>query len=483
MLRNRLLILLGGCLLASSAAWADSVGYIDCRNHPDDTEVFAKPRKTPDTVTSVHCGDRFYILQYGFIFSRIQTGEGKTGYIYSNLINVDTSGVVQRSTTPQAQPTSVSTAPMQAPAPVAQPSSSRVTTPDARSTPEPARSQSSTTAAANKTVAVPASNGVPSGNVAAKAAAAPPLPTADSSTASSLNVVVNPDTGVPTSNSSTSPVPSKVEKTAAPPAAKPIPSSPKVADKPVVVSATEGRPSGAEKRSTDAEPTPQPALAPEPAVSAQVTVAASGGADTTAVVAQPDPTAHPEAEPAPAEPPAPIRSERDRWERPNPGGRRAPLIELFGGYSYARMVSPGTTTNLSGGLGSIGWNMTSWLQLVADTSYNVVTASGAKNVLYGNHWGPRVFHRGRNRWNISPFVEGLFGGSRSDTTVGGVKNSVNTFSIKAGGGLDIKPARHFEIRLINVDYYRTNFGGGSIYQNNYWASAGIVIRLFGRGEE
>jgi hypothetical protein len=35
--------------------------------------------------------------------------------------------------------------------------------------------------------------------------------------------------------------------------------------------------------------------------------------------------------------------------------------------------------------------------------------------------------------------------------------------------------------LIDIDYYRTSFGP-NVHQNNYWASAGIVIRLFGGSE-
>jgi hypothetical protein len=143
----------------------------------------------------------------------------------------------------------------------------------------------------------------------------------------------------------------------------------------------------------------------------------------------------------------------------------------------------GTGTNFHGALGSFGWNVKPWLQVVADSSYSVVTVSGTKNVLYGNHWGPRVFLRGRNKWGITPFAEGLVGSSRSDVKVsgvGGYSTSENALSFRVGGGLDIKPSRHLEIRLFDVDYYRTSFGG--LHQNNYWASTGIVLRLFGGSE-
>ncbi len=170
---------------------------------------------------------------------------------------------------------------------------------------------------------------------------------------------------------------------------------------------------------------------------------------------------------------------RTTWEKPLPGAgsRRNFLLEIFGGFSYAGLHSGGTMTNFLGGMGSIGYNMTSWLQIVGDSSYNTVTVSGTKNVLYGNHFGPRFFYRRPNRWGITPFAEALVGGSRLDTTVSGVKSSTNGISYKAGGGVDFRASRHFEVRLLDVDYYRTSFGNTT--QNYYAASAGVILRLFG----
>jgi hypothetical protein len=136
-------------------------------------------------------------------------------------------------------------------------------------------------------------------------------------------------------------------------------------------------------------------------------------------------------------------------------------------------------------MGSFGWNVKPWLQIVADSSYSVVTVSGTKNVLYGNHYGPRFFRRGHNRWGLTPFAEALVGGSHATTTVSGssaYNTSDTAMSFKVGGGLDIHPSRRFDIRLFDVDYYRTSFGT-NLHQNNYWASTGIVLRLFGGRSE
>jgi len=153
------------------------------------------------------------------------------------------------------------------------------------------------------------------------------------------------------------------------------------------------------------------------------------------------------------------------------------MAEFFGGYAYTRFSGGGYGSSLHGALGSFGWNVRPWLEIVTDTSYSFATVGGTKNVLYGNHSGFRFFHRARNQRGASPFVEALVGGSRIDTTVGALKVSDNGFSIKAGGGLDLKLSPHFSIRLFDADYYRIPFLTNS--QNNYWVSSGIVLRLFG----
>jgi hypothetical protein len=428
MLRHRFLILLGVTLLGASASWADEVGYVDCSNHSEDTQVFGKPRKTPEVVAALPCGERFTILVYGFYFSRIQTKDGQIGYIYSSLIAADRGATAVQQTPPlqmAAEKTKIPSAraldrkPSSEAPPQPQPAT---TQPDPAQAPAPAFPSSASVLSASR---------------------------ADVSEASATSTQPDP--------------PAPVEPAVAEP--QPAPAQP--------------------------VPTPTPEIAsPAPTSSALATPAPAAEPESAATAAEPDPPAPTAAQPkpAPAQPAPPaIRpaDTHDTWEKPLPSVRRSPLIELYGGFAFARLVSGGSSTNFNGALGSFGWNFKPWLQIVGDSSYSFVTANGTKNVLYGNHYGPRYYYRSRNRWNITPFAEAFVGGSRSDTTVsgsGGYNTSENSLSFKVGGGIDFHPSRRWEIRLFDADYYRTSFGTNA-HQNNYWISTGIVLRLFGGRSE
>ena len=161
---------------------------------------------------------------------------------------------------------------------------------------------------------------------------------------------------------------------------------------------------------------------------------------------------------------------------------KVPVVELFGGYAFARFDTGGSATNGNGLMGSFGWNAKRWLQIVADSSYNTGTTNGVKNVLYGNHFGPRLFYRSRNRLGLTPFAEFLVGGSHVTTTVGGTLQTSDTgFSVKGGGGMDLNLSPHLAVRVFDADYYRTPFFGR--HQNTVWITAGVVLRLGGARPE
>ncbi len=444
MLRNRILVVAGACLLAGSAAMADEVGYVDCTSHSEGAQVFGKPRRTQDTVASLTCGERFTILVYGFYFSRIQTSAGQVGYIYSSLIAVDRAAT---SVQPKTQATGQQTAQQGQPAASLQVASEKTKIP--RTPPIDAQPKASAAA-----VTQPA---------AAQVQAATPQPAVVAGNAA--------DSSAATAQSAPS-VSSQATATDA------APVQPAADAKPVVT----------DTATPTAQPAPSAPAQPEAAVSqpapiasAPVETAAASSTGTEAATTAEPASAQPEA----AQPAAPaIRpaDTRETWEKPRPSLRGATLIELYGGYAFARIDGGGGTgSNLNGALGAFGWNVKPWLQIVGDTSYSFQTVGTTKNIIYGNHYGVRYFHRRANRWGITPFVEGLVGGSRADTKisgVGGYTSSVNCISYKVGGGLDIHPSRRWEIRLLDADYYRTSFGTNT-QQNNYWISTGVVLRLFG----
>lgn len=172
-----------------------------------------------------------------------------------------------------------------------------------------------------------------------------------------------------------------------------------------------------------------------------------------------------------------IKPRREKNPSPYESDMGVPAMEVFAGYGFTRFGG-GNGTNLNGALGSFGWNFKPWLQIIGDASYNFVTVSGTKSVLYGNHFGPRIYLRSRASRGPVPFVEGLVGGSRIDVTTAGVTASQNGLSYKAGGGVDIAITRRISVRAIEADYYRVPFLTAS--QTNYVASAGVIFRFGGR---
>jgi hypothetical protein len=466
MFHKKLLILLCGSLLGAAGARADDVGYVDCSGHPEETQIYAKPRRSQDVVVKVPCGERFRVVLYGFIFSKVQTSDGKVGFILSSMISLDrVGGVPQQWETRPASPVNPPTttvAPVQpVPAPAAATDSVAKQVAPA---PEPTPSAQPATAAS---VNIQPANEQPAAAPVAVVSAAPPAKPANS-TQESASISTETSTSRP-----------------AAPVAAPAPQPPPALTETTAPDSTAASLSSPAVTQPTA-PEPTPAAPPIPATAEPTAPAKEDVAAASVQPAQPSPASTSRPQPAtysvqPASMSQPI--ERTSWEKPNPGGKRPSLLELFGGYSFTRTNSSGTKTNFNGALGAFGLNLRPWLQIIGDSSYSTVTQSGIKYTLYGNHFGPRFFFRRPNRWNVTPFAEFLIGGSRIDTSISGLSgyaSSENCISYKVGGGVDIRAGRHFEFRAIDGGYYRTSFGT-NLTQNNYYVSTGFVVRLFGGG--
>ena len=181
-----------------------------------------------------------------------------------------------------------------------------------------------------------------------------------------------------------------------------------------------------------------------------------------------------------------------------------PTIDVFAGYSYVRFNqnTPGIGdihSNVNGGSGAAAFYPSKHFGIVADfggykissisgTAVQAATGSSSNAVsgtLISYLFGPRV-RIGYEK--VTPFAQVLFGGAHigniTDSTgrICGTPgctlfSSENAFALTAGGGVDVKVARHFSIRG-QAEYLMTRFkdlNGVVARQNNARISAGIVI--------
>ncbi len=150
-----------------------------------------------------------------------------------------------------------------------------------------------------------------------------------------------------------------------------------------------------------------------------------------------------------------------------------PKAEVFGGYQYVRL-NPGGT-NCQGVGGSAAGNLNDWLGIVGDFGYCKVTGlpSGTSAHAINYLFGPRVTYRSYG--SFTPFAQVLLGGQHFGVTGGGTANS---FAMSLGGGADYKMTEHFALRLIQVEYLYTRFGGSG--QNDARIETGIIYRWGGR---
>lgn len=165
-------------------------------------------------------------------------------------------------------------------------------------------------------------------------------------------------------------------------------------------------------------------------------------------------------------------------------------IELFGGYSHLSLNGAPSTMDSTAN----GWAGGAYLHLLgpwgieADYSnhYGVSPQNGTGYYVPGftELYGPR-FTLALPR--IHPFVHALFG------TVHGVASFAipdvpctpqgcpsftsreNAVGMAFGGGLNVKATRHVWLRLVQVDYLRTQFTNNT--QNDVSVSAGLVFRF------
>src|SRR2546422_6607913 len=81
---------------------------------------------------------------------------------------------------------------------------------------------------------------------------------------------------------------------------------------------------------------------------------------------------------------------------------KVPVVELFGGYAFARFDTGGGATNGKGLMGSFGWKAKRGLQIVAGTSYKTRATKRGKKGVVRKHFWPRPFLPSRNPPGVTP---------------------------------------------------------------------------------
>ncbi len=163
----------------------------------------------------------------------------------------------------------------------------------------------------------------------------------------------------------------------------------------------------------------------------------------------------------------------------------APKVDLYLGFSVVRAplgaVPPNPVpvgVNLYGGGGSLAYNVTKEVGIVADVGvYNVSGGPGGSGHLSSYLFGPRLSYRGNRRFR--PYLHLLVGAAHTGRQVFEAPLTQNSFALTAGGGLDIKLFHHVALRLGQAEVFHTKFRVGTSTtprgQNNLRVSTGIVF--------
>ena len=161
-----------------------------------------------------------------------------------------------------------------------------------------------------------------------------------------------------------------------------------------------------------------------------------------------------------------------------------PKFEVFGGYSFysadVRFDMPffDNREQLHGAAFSLAGNLTRHFGIVADFSYHQRTIDflnlDVKVKRFNYLFGPRFTVRGRR---LEGFAHALIGGTRRKADG---FDSEKGLALGLGGGVDLKVADHFAVRLAQIDYlpFRDHDSNSdeTNWRHNVRASVGVTLR-------
>jgi hypothetical protein len=167
-----------------------------------------------------------------------------------------------------------------------------------------------------------------------------------------------------------------------------------------------------------------------------------------------------------------------------------PAAEIFAGFSYLSFDPQGVTTrlNMYGWNASVTGNPIKWFGIEGDFGGHYRANCGGVIGLTCGHasfmGGPKLAFR--STW-VTVYAHGLFGIDDGSLSFSGVSVSDKPFAFAAGGGVDIRVARHLSVRPAQFDYFMTRHAIAAAAaqgltlqpQNNYRFSTGLVFTFGG----
>jgi opacity protein-like surface antigen len=208
-----------------------------------------------------------------------------------------------------------------------------------------------------------------------------------------------------------------------------------------------------------------------------------------------------------ASPPAPAQDksapeassqDKDKPEKKKPAkdwGPATPQWDITGAYSLLSYYPPTSARiKMNGFDASVDYNLfRRWLAVAADVTGNFKntgnTINGSTSV-YTFMVGPRIYPFGHAH-KLIVYGQGLFGGGYvrvahpATSGFGAFTESETAAAYGAGGGIDYRLSRHWEVRVIEGDFELTHFSvptgpvtsSASASQSNYRISVGMTYRL------
>jgi hypothetical protein len=152
-----------------------------------------------------------------------------------------------------------------------------------------------------------------------------------------------------------------------------------------------------------------------------------------------------------------------------------PRVEVNGGYTFTSYDTPGggPRTNFNGWDAGAAFNVTTWLGAAADFDGSYASPGGISVHNYTYMFGPRIYPMGHHK--ITPYVQGLFGGSH--ISIPSFPFTDSAFAWEIGGGIDYSIGEHIAIRVAEIDYEQTRDFQPGPDQNNFKYKGGIVFRF------